>query len=222
MCHIIHQIIISHIININSEHGADLTYMIAMFDDDVDPPKKILTIPEWVEWDDQVPSLHVHAPLNLSNINPVYEFRVMAMVDDDKEEMAEEKLIVVIAHSCFNKCPKHFGVGCEDWDKYMMMAGVYSIVMFTIGCIGHCILSTLHEWRMNRMRKRRVDDDRIARRIEYKKLKISGESDEDHWSSDDDDVYYKYGRPKPLWEKIRRWPWICYINCCCLKMDRIV
>lgn len=204
--------------------------MIAMFDDDVDPPKKILDLPEWVEWDDQIPALHVKAPANLSNINPVYEFRVMAMVDDDKEEMAEEKLIVVVAHSCFNKCPKHFGVGCEDWDLWMKTMGVFGMIFFVWGCVGHCIVATAYEWVMNRKRKRRVDDDRVARRIEYARLlkhdpDSVADDEENHWFDDYDDIWRPNGRPKRFdcCESMRWACWIFWINCCCFKdLTRVV
>eukprot|EP01083_Nonionella_stella_P008822 25540_1 len=210
-----------------SEHDADLSYLIAMYDDDVNPPKKISTLPDWVEWDESIPSLHINAPANLSDINPVYEFRIMAMVENNKEEMAEEKVIVVIAHSCFNKCPKHFGIGCEDWDLYMTAAGVYGVIMLITGCIAHCIIGTAHEWVMNRDRKRRVDDDRMGRRIEYARLKkFENVSDDEmnHWSSDDDDVWRPHGKPKEFncTKCTKRWLWICWINCCCFKTDRFM
>mmetsp|Transcript_34117 Transcript_34117/g.55617 ORF Transcript_34117/g.55617 Transcript_34117/m.55617 type:complete len:201 (-) Transcript_34117:93-695(-) len=200
-----------------------------MYDDDVDPPKKISTLPDWVEWDDTIPSLHINAPANLSDINPVYEFRILAMVENDKEAMAEEKVVVVIAHSCFNKCPKHFGVGCEDWDLYMITAGVYGVVMLLSGCILHCILATAHEWVMNRDRKRRVDNERVGRRIEYAKLlKHDPDAVEDdemnHWSDDDDEVWHKNPRPKPFdcQRETRKMCWIFCINCCCFKNERII
>ena len=195
-----------------------------MFDDDVDPPKRVLTLPDWVEWNDQIPALHVKAPLNLSDINPVYEFRVMAMVDDDKEEMAEEKLIVVIAHSCFNKCPKHFGVGCEDWELYLKSMGVFGIVMFMCGCIGHCIIGTLHEWVMNRNRKRRVDDDRIQRHMMYRKVLQEDPDLQDdwewkHWFDDDTEEWTPNGPSKKCdcKKNMRKMCWIFWLNCCCFK-----
>ena len=211
----------------NSEHGADLSYLIAMYDDDVDPPKRISKLPSWVEWDESIPSLHINAPSNLSNINPVYEFRIMAMVENNKEEMAEEKLIVVIAHSCFNMCPKHFGIGCEDWDLYMTAAGLYGVVMLMTGCIIHCIIGTAHEWVMNRDRKRRVDDERIGRRLEYMRLKKQGNYSDDemnHWSSDEDEVWRPQAMKKEFdCQKItKRYLWIFWLNCCCFKTDRLV
>ena len=72
----------------------------------------------------------------------------------ENQEIAEEELILVIAHSCFKKCPKHFGIGCEDWELWMIMAGVYGFFLLTVGwCLHGCIV-TLWERHLNEQRQR--------------------------------------------------------------------
>ena len=210
--------------------------MVMMYDDDENPPVKIDHIPEWVEWDATVPSLHIHAPSNLSQINPVYEFRVMAMTDNEKEELAEESVIVVVAHSCFNTCPNIFGLHCENWDYYMNLAGLFGVIMLCTGVMTHCIIGTWHDHVLEMKRRKLVNSQHLlARMLEMKKMKQchpemqkeNYDREWDRWSDDDDDVWYPKGKPKEFdWDlflkTMKNVLWRCYLYCCCFRSGEVV
>lgn len=217
-------------VSMDREHGNELKYLIAMYDDDVEPPKRISTIPEWVEWDSQTPALHIDAPSNMTHKSPVYEFRVMAMVDDNAkpEEIAEEKVVVVVAHSCFNRCPSHWGIGCEDWDLYLASVTVYGVFMLITGCCIHCAMARAYRWVINRDRRRRIDEARIRRRADFKKLKeMNKDLDEEMYyecdDSDDEAEHRADGKPIvfDITENIRHFLWVFWLNFGCCRVDRI-
>ena len=140
----------------NYRHDKHLNYILYTLDESEDG--KRIDNPSWITFDHSVPYLEALPPKNLSDLSAVYTLRVMAMTAEN-QEIAEEELILVVAHSCFKKCPKHFGIGCEDWELWMIMAGIYGFFLLIVGwCLHGCIVA-LWERNLNAHRKQFMEQN---------------------------------------------------------------
>ncbi|ETO31989.1 hypothetical protein RFI_05125, partial [Reticulomyxa filosa] len=119
---------------------SQVSYFVYCLDDSEEMNGAQVHCPYWLDFDHKYPRFVARPPKNLSLIEPAYTVRVLAK-PLHSSNIAEEELVLIVQHTCFEKCPKHFGVGCTDWELMMTAAGAYGLIMFALGIFCH---HTLH------------------------------------------------------------------------------
>ena len=172
--------------------------------------------PYWITFDQTIPKITINAPVNITDIEPAYGFKIIARSNKD-ESIAEDDLIIIISKKCFHQCSKHYGVGCEDWSLWFLTTVVYGSLLFIIGMYTHGCLRMYYEYKLNSSRKIRIyreNEDLILLNKDKNK-----DNDKDDVIITDDTIYIGKlpKKPKDLTTIFNETIYYIIMKCCCLR-----
>ena len=192
-----------------------LFYTFDLIDEDTD---EIIPKPYWIKFNKTEPIIVINAPLNITDIEPAYGFKIIAESYKDDEELIEEDLILIISKKCFHRCTVHWGTACEDWEMWTLMTVTYVALSFIVGMWIHGCCQIYSEYQINSKRK-----VRIYRESEQLKFLNNNDDDNDYNKNDvidtGDAIYVGKRRkpPRDLAKIFDETLWYCWMKCCCLR-----
>jgi len=124
-----------------------------------------------------------------------------------------EEFVLIIDRPCFYACPRHFGLGCEDWYLWLIACILYSCMLFWFGWCLHGGIVRLFDYYMNSKRKKRPNDINLQPFTKKKKF-----NERKYFDSDSEEEYTSSGRKDTFTFKMKKnVKKLCSNYICCLR-----